>query len=319
MALFRLFRRGRGFTLIELLVVIAIIAILVGLLLPAVQKVREAAARMSCSNNIKQMSLATINCADTNQGLLPPSYGWYPVANPNCGYGGEFMLLLPYIEQNNLYQQTLGPIPSWIMAIGPPYTNIGTAYNEWSPVLEGNTTLAYVKTYICPSDPTFSPPIQPWGNNSSYALNGLVFTSSHAGNSLSRYPASLVDGTSNTMFYTEKESKGMGNAATNNSCGSAGGYSTSLGGDPNWWPNWGPTIYAPASECGEPKGVGAYFQINPLPVGSAIFALPSTGHTGGIMVGMADGSVRLVSQGVSPATWWYAVTPNSGDLLGSDW
>src|SRR5262245_53696076 len=104
MAILRMFRRGRGFTLIELLVVIAIIAILIGLLLPAVQKVREAAARMSCTNNLKQLSLATINCADTNSGKLPPSIGLYAGNTPaaNQSNGGLFLHILPYIEQGNL-------------------------------------------------------------------------------------------------------------------------------------------------------------------------------------------------------------------------
>jgi prepilin-type N-terminal cleavage/methylation domain-containing protein len=304
--------RRRGFTLIELLVVIAIIAILIGLLLPAVQKVREAAARAQCQNNLKQISLGTISCADTNQSLLPPSYGWYPNPNPpatNFGYGSLFLLLLPYIEQNNLYQVSLAPSPYNTTGV-----RLGTPiYTEWSKAIDGGGASTYIKTYVCPSDPTFSPPVQLWGNNSSYALNGQVFTSSHAGNNLSRYPASIADGTSNTVFFTEKESKGYGNG----NCGSAGGYSSTIGGDNNWWPNWGPTIYAP--ECAEAKGPTAYFQINPLPAGRAIFALPSTGHTGGIMVGMGDGSVHLVAQGTSTNTWWNAMTPAGGDLLGSDW
>jgi prepilin-type N-terminal cleavage/methylation domain-containing protein len=298
MPIVKLFRKERGFTLIELLVVIAIIAVLIGLLLPAVQKVREAAARMSCSNNIKQMSLATINMADTYASQLPPSIGLYPtsaaagVGSPNDGDGGMLLFLLPFIEQQNLYQ-------TCYVALGDNNDNRNgknPTYSQWTPGVQNS----HVKTYICPSDPTQTAGGRP--GRASYGVNGQVFREGFWARNQLRYPASISDGTSNTIFYTDKLSW----------C-SYGGYSD------NYWPDWGPIISS--SDYGDPVGPASIFQ--PTPKGSSPAncdgGRASSPHTGGINVGLGDGSVHFVGQGVSGLTWWWALTPSGGETLGSDW
>jgi len=168
MARLRLWAKQRGFTLIELLVVIAIIAILIGLLLPAVQKVREAAARTQSLNNLHQLGLALHDCNDAQGGKCPPSFGYFPGVNDGTGNGGNnsvfpahrgslHYFLLPYVEQDNLYKSTGGD--SW--------------YN-YTPY----------KGFISPSDPAYATGLdQDQGRPAlTYADNGFVFSGSGGGN-----------------------------------------------------------------------------------------------------------------------------------------
>lgn len=299
-----------GFTLIELLVVIAIIAVLIGLLLPAVQQVRAAAARAQCANNLHQLGLAVHNAHDTCA-HLPPALGWYPVITntPGNGYGNPFFHLLPYLEQTALYQKSTLPFPP-----------------SWRVSSFGGLSTTPLKIYVCPADPTVHSPglamLGPLGQADRwaagcYAANVQVFgvlSNPLTGTVLnyqgySRIPASFPDGASQTILFAEKYA----------TCGKGGSLWDAYDSAPS-----GVTFhYQPmvANQFGfgnAAVGPGSLFQLKPTPP-VCNPALAQTAHNGGILVGLADGSVRSVNSGVSGATWWAAFTPSTGDLLGSDW
>ena len=362
--------RNRGaFTLVELLVVIAIIGILIGLLLPAVQKIRSTAARISCQNNLRQIGLAAQNCAVTHK-RLPPLIGAFPsgtlgqqdlFTSPGNGqpipvngpaWGNPFYFLLPFVEQDNLYQRTnssYGPTGIFV----DPLFLADPGNQPWfpwpgEPVPLPDILGRPVKVYLCPGDPSAPgdgvgtvmlgslPPSQPANTYNdvalcSYAANAQVFAKTDPQTGLVvNYNAKtritdISDGASNTILFTERYAN-------------AGFYQDNplLGPGGNVWAWWG------SYPGGSPLATLNIANETPLP----IFAMapyigpgpsapmisppqwkfnvlnyfkPSSAHSGVIAVALADGSCRTVSDGVNFNTWWAACTPASGDLLGTDW
>ncbi|HEY1191810.1 MAG TPA: DUF1559 domain-containing protein [Gemmata sp.] len=181
-------RRRSGFTLIELLVVIAIIAILIGLLLPAVQKVRAAAARMSCQNNLKQLALAAQNYESANQyfpvgaAQIAPTdaASGFPFSN-NTGLGC-LAFLLPYVEQNNIYNQLVVSWDPYIMTTG------STWYSNAANTAPARTR---IKTFECPAAPNAAP------TDGYIGPHRMTFSGSSIGWQASIFPASANLGITN--------------------------------------------------------------------------------------------------------------------------
>jgi prepilin-type N-terminal cleavage/methylation domain-containing protein/prepilin-type processing-associated H-X9-DG protein len=312
-------KKRSAFTLIELLAVIAIIAILIGLLLPAVQKVREAAARMKCSNNLKQLGLATHGYHDAmNQ--LPP--GWDFATS-----WGPLGLVLPYIEQDNVYKtmDTLKPLTD---AVNVPGTKVP------------------VSIYLCASDkqnpvPSIGGATNYHANNGNIPIfviarglnvgeqpNGVFYTGSQK-----ITITGITDGTSNTAFASERV-LGDGNMGavspledTFNGPNGAPGRPANADEAYTWCQSV--DVTNPANQfpifMGAPWAHGQHSYQHIIPpngrscgwlVSLRAAMTPSSRHTGGVNLLLGDGSVRFVRNSIDIPTWRALGSRNGGEVLG---
>jgi len=292
-------------TFIELLVVIAIVAVLMGLLVPAVQQVREAANITRCINNEKQLVLAIHTYADAYNGRLPPA-NFYKIVNSTTGNvaeGSAFYALLPYYDQGTVFNACTKDIPK------PGYLTA-----QFIPLA----------IHVCPSDPTIDagigsvPPNYATGN---YALNLALFGANGTFNIKGAYPpykiGNIPDGSSNTIGIVEASGCFPGFPAVNPLTGTSESYMT-------WhWPAY-PNQFGPYwPNPDELPGGANYTGLFPLPQinVSMMLADPNLAQSYHAVMNVAlmDGSVRNISAALSQKTWTNALDPVDGQVLGTDW
>jgi prepilin-type N-terminal cleavage/methylation domain-containing protein/prepilin-type processing-associated H-X9-DG protein len=331
---FRAMRFARAaFTLIELLVVIAIIAILIGLLIPAVQKVREAAARAKCANNLKQIGLAVQMFHDAN-GFLPPNGSWQ-TANSPLFSGTPYSVhgrILAYIEQSALAQQ----VNLDVDVITQPAV-IGTR----------------IPTYVCPSDPSdhkTSNPVATWPTNYAAANGGWFVENEQTGlfgdgafPGVS-YPSrgslrltDITDGTSTTAGFAEVKAFSpvlfrvanlptLPAPATPSDAVNLGGQFMPTGAHCSW--AHAGTLYSSLTFVFPPNTRVPYLNSTDGQVydvdwdgggsqnGYAAITARSY-HSGGVNALLMDGSVRFVTDSISQTTWRALGTRNRGEPIGA--